>query len=132
MIQQFGTANAEISNLLSKYPPLANPSNHAYKISPIFLEKFNKFNQDHLTTHKRLGRIKNGIYFVNGCPGAGKTKWNMVISELIQSHRSPAKKRVRHQILLLINQTVSDAADRYHCLCKAAGLDVRIIRIHGI
>ncbi|KAL6893244.1 AAA domain-containing protein [Trichoderma evansii] len=133
MIQQFCTANAEISNLLNKYPPLANPRNATYKVSPIFLEKFDKFNQDHVAAYKGLARIKNGIYFVNGCPGAGKTEWNMVISGFIQSHRSSAKKRVRHQILFLvdINQTVSDAADRYHCLCKAAGLDIRIIRMHG-
>lgn len=133
MIQQFCTANAEMSNLLRKYPPLASPKDPAYEISPIFLEKFEKFNQDHVAAYKGLGRIKNGIYFVNGCPGAGKTEWNMVISGLIQSHHSPAKKRLRHQILFLvdINQTVSDAADRYHCLCKAAGLDVLIIRMHG-
>ncbi|PNP39282.1 hypothetical protein TGAMA5MH_08700 [Trichoderma gamsii] len=133
MIQQFCAADLEISNLLKKYPPLANPSNPAYKISPLFLDKFAKFNQDHVAAYEGLGRIKNGIYFVNGCPGAGKTEWNMVISGLIQSHQSPARKRVRHQILFLvdINQTVSDAADRYHCLCKEAGLDVRIIRMHG-
>lgn len=133
MIQQFCTADLEISNLLKKYPLLANPSNPAHKISPIFLDKFTKFNQDHVAAYEGLGHIKNGIYFVNGCPGAGKTEWNMVISGLIQSHQSSARKRVRHQILFLvdINQTVSDAADRYHCLCKKAGLDVRIIRMHG-
>ncbi|KAK1252409.1 hypothetical protein MKX08_003596 [Trichoderma sp. CBMAI-0020] len=133
MIQKFCAADVEISNLLKKYPPLANPSNPANKISPVFLEKFAKFNQDHAAAYEGLGHIKNGIYFVNGCPGAGKTEWNMVISGLIQSHHSSAKKRVRHQILFLvdINQTVSDAADRYHCLCKEAGLDVRIIRMHG-
>ncbi|PTB45038.1 hypothetical protein M441DRAFT_23333 [Trichoderma asperellum CBS 433.97] len=133
MIQQFCTADLEISNLLSKYPPLANPTKTAYQISPVFLEKYAKFNQDHVAAYAGLGHIKNGIYFVNGCPGAGKTEWNMVISGLIQSHHSPAKKRVRHPILFLvdINQTVSDAADRYHCLCKAAGLDIRIIRMHG-
>ncbi|KAL7920037.1 P-loop containing nucleoside triphosphate hydrolase protein [Trichoderma austrokoningii] len=133
MIQQFCTADVETSNLPKRYPPLANPNNAAYKISPVFLDKFTSFNQDHMAAYEGLSRVKNGIYFVNGCPGAGKTEWNMVISGLIQSHHSSTRKRVRHQILFLvdINQTVSDAADRYHCLCKEAGLDVRIIRMHG-
>ncbi|KAL7947909.1 AAA domain-containing protein [Trichoderma barbatum] len=133
MLQHFQAEGPEVTNLLEKYPHLAHPNNPAHKVSPVLLEKFAQFNGDHQAAHEGLGRIKNGLYFVNGCPGAGKTEWNMVISALIQSHYTYADKRVPHQILFLvdINQTVSDAADRYHCLCKEAGLDVRIIRMHG-
>ncbi|UKZ74284.1 hypothetical protein TrVFT333_001946 [Trichoderma virens FT-333] len=133
MLQHFQAEGPEMVNLLEKYPHLAQPSDPAHKISPILLKKFAQFNGDHVAAHEGLGRIKNGLYFVNGCPGAGKTEWNMVISALIQSHHTYATKRIPHQILFLvdINQTVSDAADRYYCLCKEAGLDVQIIRMHG-
>ncbi|KAL7916384.1 P-loop containing nucleoside triphosphate hydrolase protein [Trichoderma velutinum] len=133
MLQHFQAEGPEMINLLSKYPHLAQPSNSSHKISPVILKKFAQFNQDHIAAYQGLERIKNGLYFVNGCPGAGKTEWNMVISALIQSHHTYAAMRIPHPILFLvdINQTVSDAADRYYCLCKAAGLDVKIIRMHG-
>ncbi|RFU77370.1 atp-dependent helicase [Trichoderma arundinaceum] len=133
MLQNFAPETTEMTNLHSKYPHLARPTNPTYKVSPVLLKKFRDFNRDHVSAHEGLAGIKNGVYFVNGCPGAGKTEWNMVISGLIQSHHSLSGKRIRHQILFLvdINQTVSDAADRYHCLCKEAGLDVQIIRMHG-
>ncbi|KAL7787985.1 AAA domain-containing protein [Trichoderma ceciliae] len=132
-LQHFRPEGLETTNLHSKYPHLAQPRNAAHRISPVLVEKFAQFNRDHQAAYEGLGRIKNGLYFVNGCPGAGKTEWNMVISGLIQSHYTFNDKRIRHQILFLvdINQTVSDAADRYHCLCKDAGLDVQIIRMHG-
>ncbi|KAK4077501.1 uncharacterized protein Triagg1_3833 [Trichoderma aggressivum f. europaeum] len=133
MLQHFQAEGPEMIDLLSKYPHLAQPGKSAHNISPVLLKKFAQFNHDHVAAHQGLGRIKNGLYFVNGCPGAGKTEWNMVISALIQSHHTYAAKRIPHPILFLvdINQTVSDAADRYHCLCKDAGLDVRIIRMYG-
>ncbi|KAL6691810.1 P-loop containing nucleoside triphosphate hydrolase protein [Trichoderma pleuroticola] len=133
MLQNFQAENPEMTDLLSEYPHLAQPNNPAYKISPVLLKKFAQFNHDHVAAYEGLGQIKNGLYFVNGCPGAGKTEWNMVISALIQSDHMYAGKRIRHPILFLvdINQTVSDAADRYYCLCKDAGLDVQIIRMHG-
>ncbi|KAL7808045.1 P-loop containing nucleoside triphosphate hydrolase protein [Trichoderma aethiopicum] len=133
MLQQFQPQDPEIVNLLTKYRQLAEPHNPAHKVSPVLVKKFAHFNGDHLAAHEGLGQIKNGLYFVNGCPGAGKTEWNMVISALIQSHFTYGTKKVRHQILFLvdINKTVSDAADRYHSLCREAGLDVRVIRMHG-
>ncbi|PTB70361.1 hypothetical protein BBK36DRAFT_1109180 [Trichoderma citrinoviride] len=133
MLQHFQPEDPEIINLLTKYRQLAEPHNPAHKISPVLVEKFAHFNGDHLAAHEGLGQIKNGLYFVNGCPGTGKTEWNMVISALIQSHFTYGTKKVRHQILFLvdINKTVSDAADRYHSLCREAGLDVRVIRMHG-
>ncbi|KAH0497353.1 hypothetical protein TgHK011_004665 [Trichoderma gracile] len=133
MLQHFRSEDPEIINLLARFRQLAEPSNPVHKISPVLVQKFADFNSDHLAAHDGLGQIKNGLYFVNGCPGAGKTEWNMVISALIQSHFTYGTKKVRHQILFLvdINKTVSDAADRYHGLCREAGLDVRIIRMHG-
>jgi regulator of nonsense transcripts 1 len=133
MLQHFQPEDPEITNLLAKYRHLAEPHNPVHKISPVLVQKFADFNCDHLAAHEGLGHIKNGLFLVNGCPGAGKTEWNMVISALIQSHFTYGAKKVRHQILFLvdINQTVSDAADRYHSLCREAGLDVRIIRMHG-
>ncbi|UKZ47727.1 hypothetical protein TrVGV298_001953 [Trichoderma virens] len=99
MLQHFQAEGPEMINLLEKYPHLAQPSDPAHKISPILLKKFAQFNGDHVAAHEGLGRIKNGLYFVNGCPGAGKTEWNMVISALIQSHHTYAAKRIPHQIL---------------------------------
>ncbi|KAL7928480.1 AAA domain-containing protein [Trichoderma chlorosporum] len=133
MLQHFEPQCPEMINLLEKYPHLAQPGNPMHRISPALLKRFNQFNDDHMAAYKGLGQIKNGLFFVNGCPGAGKTEWNLTISALIQSHYTYATKRIAHQILFLvdINETVSDAADRYHCLCKEIGLDLLIIRMHG-
>ncbi|KAF4965320.1 hypothetical protein FSARC_6866 [Fusarium sarcochroum] len=115
------------------FPHLNNPCHPEHRIRRTILARFNSFNRDHKAAFNGLKNIPNGLYFVNGCPGAGKTEWNIVVSALIQSKRRPGAAKRYNPILFLVdlNKTVDDAADRYYNLCKAAGLRLRIIRMHG-
>ena len=137
MIQNFTDSWKTFYNLHIPFPHLQDPSNPHHRIPQLLVQKFKDFNNDHLAAYHGLTRIPNGLYFVNGCPGAGKTEWNMVVAALIQSKRrrgGPGLNRRRHSPILFVvdlNKTVDDAADRYFNLCKAAGLKLRIVRMHG-
>ncbi|KAM5366038.1 hypothetical protein ACJZ2D_010716 [Fusarium nematophilum] len=132
-IQNFGAGPKLMYNLLDMLPHLKDLTNPHYRIPKLLLAKFGSFNADHRAAYDGLAEIPNGLYFVNGCPGAGKTEWNMVVSALIQSQKRPGSKKRCSPILFLVdlNKTVDDAADRYFSLCKAAGINRRIIRMHG-
>ncbi|KND87276.1 putative ATP-dependent helicase [Tolypocladium ophioglossoides CBS 100239] len=120
-------------DLFEEFPQLKNPAHFSHRIPRVLVDKFKAMNADHRAAFEGLKDIPNNLYFVNGCPGAGKTEWNMVLSAIIQSKKSPKGRRPHTPILFLvdINKTVDDAANRYHSLCKAAGLKLRIIRMHG-
>ncbi|POR34168.1 Putative ATP-dependent helicase [Tolypocladium paradoxum] len=120
-------------DLFDEFPQLKNPGHFSHRISRVLVDKFKTLNADHRAAFEGLKNIPNNLYFVNGCPGSGKTEWNMVLSAIIQSKKSPNSRRRHTPILFLvdINKTVDDAANRYHSLCKTAGLKLRIIRMHG-
>ncbi|CAG1960616.1 unnamed protein product [Fusarium graminearum] len=132
MILDLKGSDKTFLDLYNLFPHLKNPKASEHRIRHTILRKFRSFNSDHLAAFRGLRRIPNGLYFVNGCPGAGKTEWNMVVSALLQSKPRPGAKR-RSPILFLVdlNKTVDDAADRYYGLCKEAGLKLRIVRMHG-
>ncbi|CAM1502141.1 Fc.00g041250.m01.CDS01 [Cosmosporella sp. VM-42] len=136
MIQNFAGSWKTFYDLHLPFPHLKNPTSPRHGIPRLLVEKFRAFNADHRAAYDGLTRIPNGLYFVNGCPGAGKTEWNMVVAALIQSkrrHARPGTHRRYSPILFVVdlNKTVDDAADRYYNLCKAAGLKLRIVRMHG-
>lgn len=136
MILDFTNSWKTHYDLHSEFPHLKNPC-LGQGIPRLLVEKFKSFNADHRAAYDGLANIPNGLYFVNGCPGAGKTEWNMVVAALIQARpRPPLRKGWKRQnspILFVVdlNKTVDDAADRYFSLCKQAGLRLRIIRMHG-
>ncbi|KAF4975962.1 hypothetical protein FZEAL_7314 [Fusarium zealandicum] len=133
MIQNFGNAQKTLYDLHDFFPHLKDPANPKHRVPKEIVDRFNSFNENHRHAFDGLTKIPNGLYFVNGCPGAGKTEWNMIVSALIQSKRRPGSKKRHSPILFVVdlNKTVDDAADRYFTLCKAAGLKLRIIRMHG-
>lgn len=142
MICDFENSWKTYYDLHASFPHLRNPTHPHHRLPKLLVEKLKSFNPDHLAALDGLSAIPNGLYFVNGCPGAGKTEWNMVLAALIQSKRcaNPGRQMGKNHtrkkyspILYLvdINKTVDDAADRYYRLCKAAGLKLRIIRMHG-
>ncbi|KAF5019908.1 hypothetical protein F66182_8070 [Fusarium sp. NRRL 66182] len=133
MILDFRGSEKAYVDIHSVFPHLKNPTDPNHRIRRTILDRFRSFNKDHLAAFKGLSSIPNGLYFVNGCPGAGKTEWNMVVSALIQSKKRPDAKRRYNPILFIVdlNKAVDDAADRYFNLCKAAGLRVRVVRMHG-
>jgi regulator of nonsense transcripts 1 len=121
------------SSLHRTFPHLKNPADPCFQLPQGLVDKFLSFNDDHRAALEGLSNISNGLYFVNGCPGAGKTEWNMVVSALIQARQRPGSARKRSPILFLVdlNKTVDDAADRYFQLCRSCGLKNKIIRMHG-
>ncbi|KFH43301.1 putative ATP-dependent helicase-like protein [Hapsidospora chrysogenum ATCC 11550] len=132
-IQDFHGTKKTYLNLHQEFPHLRNPVDPFFRIPQALQAKFKAFNEDHRRAYHGLTMISNGLYFVNGCPGAGKTEWNMVLSALIQSRKRGRSNRRYSPILFLvdINKTVDDAADRYFKLCKDVGLNRRILRMHG-
>ncbi|KAM0439593.1 hypothetical protein ACHAPT_000685 [Fusarium lateritium] len=133
MILDFNTPFKSYYNLHEVFPHLKHPLSPEHRIPNLIQQRFKGFNADHRAAFQGLTKIPNGLYFVNGCPGAGKTEWNMVVSAMIQSKRRPGSKKQHSPILFVVdlNKTVDDAADRYFNLCKAAGLKLRIVRMHG-
>lgn len=133
MIQNFNDSWKTFYSLHDEFPHLRDPTHRFHRLPRALVNKFNAFTSDHRAAYDGLARIPNGLYFVNGCPGAGKTEWNMVVSALIQSKRRPRSRRRHSPILFMvdINQAVDDAANRYYALCKEVGLELRVIRMHG-
>ncbi|KAF7548143.1 hypothetical protein G7Z17_g7247 [Cylindrodendrum hubeiense] len=133
MILNFRDSWKVYYNLHEEFPHLKNPTHPHHRIPKLLLERFQSFNSDHRSAYNALTAIPNGLFLVNGCPGAGKTEWNMVLAALIQCKRRPGSKKRHSPILFVVdlNKTVDDAADRYFTLCKAAGLKLRIVRMHG-
>lgn len=133
MIQNFHSCWKDYYDLHRDFPHLRNPSLPRHRIPETILKRFQAFNHDHLNAYHGLRKIPNGLYFVNGCPGSGKTEWNMVLAALVQCANRQGSKKRHSPILFLvdINKTVDDAASRYHSLCREAGLNLRVVRMHG-
>ncbi|KAG6016139.1 hypothetical protein E4U54_002234 [Claviceps lovelessii] len=132
MILDFHACWKEFYDLHKPFPQLKNPTHAMYRIPKAILERYRSLNQDHLNSLRGLRMIPNGLYFVNGCPGSGKTEWNMILAAMVQSGtRRRSLRRSRILFLVDINKTVDDAAARYFSLCKEAKLDLRIVRMYG-
>ena len=132
MIQNFHSSWKDFYDLHKDFPQLSNPELRRHAVPDAILRRFKAFNNDHSIAFNGLKQIPNGLYFVNGCPGSGKTEWNMILAGLIQCSKRRHKKR-RNPILFLvdINKAVDDAASRYYSLCQEAGVTIRIVRMHG-
>ncbi|KAG5982439.1 hypothetical protein E4U55_001887 [Claviceps digitariae] len=134
MILDFHSCWKDYYDLHKAFPQLKNPTHAMYKIPKAILDRYRSLNQDHLDSLRGLQKIPNGLYFVNGCPGSGKTEWNMILAAMVQAssaRRQQFRRRNRILFLVDINKTVDDAAARYFSLCKEAKLDLRIVRMHG-
>lgn len=133
MIQNFHSSSKDYYDLSKYIPQLRNPAKPSYKVPPTIIQRFVSFNQDQVRAFQGLQRIPNGVYFVNGCPGSGKTEWNMILAAIVQARNVQYRQRKFQRILFLvdINKTVDDAAKRYYSLCKEAGMNLRIVRMHG-
>ncbi|OAQ68585.1 nonsense-mediated mRNA decay protein 1 [Pochonia chlamydosporia 170] len=133
MIQNFHSSWKDFYDLHKDFPQLNNPNLAKYGVPTEILQRYNAFNEDHLRALNGLQQIPNGLYFVNGCPGSGKTEWNMILAGLIQCSMAQKRRKRRAPILFLvdINKAVDDAAKRYYSLCHRAGVKLRIVRMHG-
>ncbi|KAI6780040.1 uncharacterized protein J7T54_007516 [Emericellopsis cladophorae] len=102
-------------------------------LMPKLLQKFDSFNSDHQRAYSALKGIKNHLFLINGCPGSGKTEWNMIVAAMIQATQRTGSCRPVPRILYIvdINKTVDDAAARYHRLCQEVGVSSLAVRMHG-
>lgn len=73
-ILDFHRPDKTYRNLHDDFPQLANPSDRKYKVRAGLLKKFNAFNEDHRAAYHGLTKYADGLYFLQGCPGAGKTE----------------------------------------------------------
>lgn len=133
-IQNFHGVTWTYTNLHEEFPQLEDPTNPVHGVPRLLQKKYREFNADQKAAYEGLCQIRNGLYFVNGCPGSGKTEWNLVLSALIQSRGRNGSVSKRSPVLFLvdINKTADDAAHRYLSLCRTAGLkNIKVIRMYG-
>ncbi|PKS09190.1 hypothetical protein jhhlp_003804 [Lomentospora prolificans] len=126
-----------IVNLFKHLPHMEDPE--ASGVPHELVQMYKALNQDHLAAYRGLAEIPERLYMVSGCPGAGKTHWNILVVAIAQS--VPVKTRVDQdksrsrqvKVLYLIdvNKPTDDSANRMHRLCREAGLKKTVIRLHG-
>ena len=85
------------------------------------------FNPHQRNALDALRKIPDGIFFMTGCPGAGKTYAALSFATLSQM----GTIRTRVMYLADINRTVDDAANFMAKLYKTSGLNKVILRMHG-
>lgn len=132
MIRDFKKVSSR-TNLHKPFPHLEDPRDRRHRLPNGLLDKVSRFNRDHWAALDGLKAIPNGLYFVNGCPGSGKTHLNLVLSALMQCKRPQWSRGGECRILFIvdINKAVDDAADRYFRLSRDIGAKTRIVRMHG-
>jgi len=124
-------------DLFSILPHMKRPATSS--IPTKLVKMFNALNPDARAAYEGLSSIPARLHMVAGCPGAGKTHWNLLVAAIALSQpfrdtmSSGDTRRRRAKILYLIdvNKPVDDSADRMHNLCNEVGLKRTIIRMHG-
>ncbi|KAK4229567.1 P-loop containing nucleoside triphosphate hydrolase protein [Podospora fimiseda] len=88
-------------------------------------EVVGRFDQDQSKAHRALSSMPEGVAFVPGGPGAGKTSWALTIALMAQAGATPCK------ILYLvdINDAADDSADRMQALYNKIGLNKTAVRV---
>ncbi|SPO00167.1 uncharacterized protein DNG_03017 [Cephalotrichum gorgonifer] len=98
------------------------------------IEMFKDLNEDHLGAYYGLESVPARLHMVSGCPGAGKTHWNLLVAAIAMAKTIPGNTtdhRVRVLYMIDVNKPVDDVADRMYRLVKAAGLKRKVIRMYG-
>ncbi|KAK1750211.1 P-loop containing nucleoside triphosphate hydrolase protein [Echria macrotheca] len=84
-----------------------------------------RFDEDQMAAFNSLSVLKCGVCFVPGGPGAGKTTWSLSVATAAQAGPIPVKVL----ILVDINKTADDVADRVRALYNQLGLKKTVIRL---
>ncbi|KAK4460961.1 P-loop containing nucleoside triphosphate hydrolase protein [Cladorrhinum samala] len=113
-------------DLRKSYPQLAdlNLIMHT-SIRVAMREIIQGFDQDQSKAYKSLNSIPEGVCFIPGGPGAGKTRWALSTALVAQAGVKPCKVLY----LVDINSAVDDAADRMQALYNKTGLKNKAIRM---
>ncbi|KAG8158305.1 hypothetical protein KVR01_012066 [Diaporthe batatas] len=107
--------------LFSLFPHMLDAFVRPDSIPPQLLRLFQTLNDQQQHAFQQLLReIPNGICVVHGCPGAGKTHWNLVVAAALQSkdeitypgRESPEPRKNKVLYLIDINRPLTDAANK--------------------
>lgn len=119
----------DLAKSVYKHLPLNSEWDHIMKTqqNTKAFEVLNRFNPDQRQAFKLLRVLPDGLAFVPGCPGSGKTTWALEAVGLAQC----GTQKAQTLYLLDINNTVDDAADRMAKLYRRWGLSRTVIRMTG-
>ena len=67
-------------NLFDVLPHMRDP--RASGLPGKLVKKFTELNGDHLAAYFGLEKVPARLHMVSGCPGAGKTSWNLLVAAL--------------------------------------------------
>ncbi|KAH6684892.1 P-loop containing nucleoside triphosphate hydrolase protein [Plectosphaerella plurivora] len=121
------TQIVDLGTSLYNHLPLTQDWNGLYAANPPTKAEMvlRSYNTDQRQALKLMRKLPNGLAFVPGCPGSGKTHWALSNVALAQSGTNKAQTLY----LLDINHTVDDAADRMVRIYKGWGIKRRVIRM---
>lgn len=120
--------------LFRRFPHMMDPISKPETTSPRLVELFQNLNEQQRTAFKSLLEyIPNGICIVHGCPGAGKTHFNLAVAAALQSRdeimhsgaQSPSPWSNKVLYLIDINQPLNDSANKMARLYGELGLTKR-------
>jgi len=83
------------------------------------------FDEDQERAFSGINSLPDGICFVPGGPGSGKTWWALTVALLTQSGVGPC----RILYMVDINKPVDDAVDRFYAMCRKLGIAKSVIRV---
>ncbi|KAL5628340.1 hypothetical protein BROUX41_003088 [Berkeleyomyces rouxiae] len=117
-------------DIFKTLPHMENPSENPAIPESLKIE-FERLNSDHKQAYYNMNKIPCGLHFVSGCPGAGKTHWNVLTSVLALSGFKADGKRPKILYLIDMNKPVDDVANRVIKLCSDAKINIRMVRMRG-
>ena len=89
------------------------------------LSMYGNLDDDQTFAYRRLTGIPEGVFFLPGAAGSGKTRWCLSVAALAQAEDTNAKVLY----LLDINKPLDDAASKMLRLYKDLGLNKKVIRM---
>lgn len=117
--------------LFCMFPHMMDPILKPETTSPRLVELFQRLNEQQKSAFKNLlDNIPNGICIVHGCPGAGKTHFNLAVVAAMQSRdeimlsgaQSPSPWSNKVLYLIDINRPLNDTANKMARLYGELGL----------
>lgn len=128
-----------LMRLFWRFPHMLDPILKPETTSPPLVKLFQALNDQQKSAFMDLLKeIPNGICIVHGCPGAGKTHWNLVVAAALQSRdevmlsgaQSPTPWNNKVLYLIDINRPLNDTANKMARLYGELGLTKKC-RIDG-
>ena len=118
----------KVVDLCESFPHLANLDNIPdARLREELKKAVDGFDEDQTKAMLGLRSLPEGLCFVPGGAGAGKTWWVLMVAILAQS----GEANCQTLYLLDINKPADDAADRMNSMCRQLGMKTSVIRVAG-